>query len=349
MRIPTLLLALTALLGADEFLLKDGRRLVGTVVGEEGTQLVIEVGIAKVRVERDEILEWIASLTPEEEYARRAGEIAEGDHEARLSLADWCRRERLSSGEEEQLRFILAEAPDHEEARRRLGYVRDDQGVWVLAEELWREEAATRHARFQAVCDGHRVHVDFVDRSLQQVCAALGEAAGIPVEVGEKAREKLADKRYSYRIAGHSLPQVITDLAAATGLEVVYDFSAERVFLGLASEATKLRRDLGLPTGKEWSYESLQRALDEQRIDARFRGISLQRALDELEETFDLPIVLDGNLFDEAIAAQISYTARNRPLRAVFRALLFERGWTVVVVGKTLFITTEEQAVRLRE
>ncbi len=336
-------------LAADEFLLKDGRRLVGQVIAEEGTQLTLRIGMATLVVERSDIVEWIDSLTPEEEYARRASEIPSGEVEARIELADWCRTQRLRHEEEEQLRQILLEEPDHEQARHRLGYVRDEAGNWAVAEELWRREAAEREDAFRAAVHELELDLELEQSSLSEVVAAISEASGAEVVLGDKAARKLASRRLNYSVRGRSLADVLADLAGSVQLSIVYDFSEERVFVGLPAECNKLRRDLGLPVGMNWTAEALELVLKEHRVAAKFEGVSLLRALEELEERFELPLVLDGELTETAQAATISYNSRNQRLGNVLKGLLRDQGWEVVVMGGTLFITTQEQALRLRE
>lgn len=348
-RILLMLLCFLLPLAADEFLLKDGRRLVGQVIAEEGTQLTLRVGMATLVVERSDIIEWIDSLTPEEEYARRAQLLESGDVAGRIELADWCAAQRLRHEEEEQLRQVLLEQPDHELARHRLGYVRDDADNWALAEDLWRQEAAEREEAFRAQVNERVLDLELQQSSLGEVMQRISEASGTPVVLGEKAARKLSGRRLSYSVRAHSLADVLADLAVSTQLGIVYDFSEEQVFVGLPSECSKLRRELGLPVGMEWTAEALELLLAEHRVAVTFEGVSLLRALEELEQRFELPLVLDGSLTETAQQATISYATRNRRLGQVLRALLRDQGWEVVVLGGSLFITTREQALKLRE
>ncbi|HET6204052.1 MAG TPA: hypothetical protein VFI25_14775 [Planctomycetota bacterium] len=70
------------------------------------------------------------------EFQRRREALAKGDASSHLDLARWCAEVGLKVEEKTVLKQVLVLDPDHEEARRRLGYVRNEAGKWVLEEEL---------------------------------------------------------------------------------------------------------------------------------------------------------------------------------------------------------------------
>lgn len=82
--------------GADpgdsvELTLQDGRRLVGELLEDAGTKLVIRVGAVPLSFDRGDVRSLRRLPSVEEMYEERRASIADEDVEGRLRLAEWCR------------------------------------------------------------------------------------------------------------------------------------------------------------------------------------------------------------------------------------------------------------------
>lgn len=78
-----------------------------------------------------------------EEYETKAKRIPH-TIEAHSRLAEWCRSKYLRDQRKEQLRLILDIAPDHEYARRSLGYSKRD-GKWMTHDEWNRSRGLVKY------------------------------------------------------------------------------------------------------------------------------------------------------------------------------------------------------------
>ncbi|MBI1850025.1 MAG: CAP domain-containing protein [Planctomycetes bacterium] len=67
-------------------------------------------------------------------YAERLKKIKDGDAAAYFSLAQWCRTHKLDDESKAELQKVIEIDPEHEAARRQLGFTKVD-GAWVTREE----------------------------------------------------------------------------------------------------------------------------------------------------------------------------------------------------------------------
>jgi hypothetical protein len=119
---------------ADSVHLKGGRVLEGAA-SVEGDKVAIELESGRVSVPLAEV-ERIERATPALERAeQRERALAPGDAAGLLKLADFCREHDLLGRERALLERILTIAPEHAEARRRLGFVRTSEG-WTTGSAL---------------------------------------------------------------------------------------------------------------------------------------------------------------------------------------------------------------------
>ncbi len=75
-------------------------------------------------------------------YERRSKRVDEGDPEAWVRLAEWCRREGMSEQAEAAFARALALDPEREEARWAQGELKDASGAWVPAAQVLRDRRA---------------------------------------------------------------------------------------------------------------------------------------------------------------------------------------------------------------
>lgn len=130
----------------DVIRLREGGEIRGEILGEGSdseTVTIITVAGTRIQVDRREIdfVERRSALV--EEYVTRSRRTP-GTVDARWELAEWCRLNQLSDERTEQLELLLEIDPDHEEARKVLGYVRH-LGRWMTREDQMAERGYFRH------------------------------------------------------------------------------------------------------------------------------------------------------------------------------------------------------------
>ena len=132
---PWLLLAgLWSAAVADEVVLKNGSKIEGAVT-EEGNKIIIDVGSGTITVDRSDVKAINKSNGLVEEFERRQKEIRPGDIDGHWQLYQWSRQqEGFKARAERELRKILEMDPNHEGARRALGFV-NLKGAWLTQDE----------------------------------------------------------------------------------------------------------------------------------------------------------------------------------------------------------------------
>lgn len=127
---------------ADHILLEGGRVLEGeaTVEGDK-VDVVLESG--RISFSRREVLRIDEATSPLAEARTREAALKPSDVAGLLRLSDFCRDHQLLNKERELLERVVALEPDHPDARRRLGYVREGK-VWVDRDELARRAELAR-------------------------------------------------------------------------------------------------------------------------------------------------------------------------------------------------------------
>jgi hypothetical protein len=125
---------LCAVASADEVVLKNGSKIEGTVK-EEGNKVLIDVGSGTITVDRSEVKAINKSTGLIEEFDRRQKETKPDDVEGQWQLYLWTKQqEGFKSRADRILQRIVEIEPNHEGARRALGYV-NHKGVWLTQDE----------------------------------------------------------------------------------------------------------------------------------------------------------------------------------------------------------------------
>jgi hypothetical protein len=78
------------------------------------------------------------------QYEEKAGALAPDDLNGHYLLGLWCRKEKLEDQARMEFERVIALEPDHEGARRELGYERTAEG-WLSREEAMRAKGLVRH------------------------------------------------------------------------------------------------------------------------------------------------------------------------------------------------------------
>jgi hypothetical protein len=126
-------LSLSATATADRVHLTGGAVIEGNAK-RSGEKVIVEVESGTLSLPAASVVRIEESETPLARVEARMRALLPGDVRGMLSLADYCRDHGMRAREQELLRKILDYAPDHPEARARLGYVRTEAG-WVNREE----------------------------------------------------------------------------------------------------------------------------------------------------------------------------------------------------------------------
>jgi hypothetical protein len=133
--------ALSFPLTADEIRLKNGRILEG-VARDQGDKVVVEVDGGTITLGRDQIQSITHSSGPLDELEERSRSAK--DAESKHQLAVWAEQHGLPAKARELHRQVLELNPDHEGARRTLGYTLYD-GKWMTEDEVMAAKGMVRY------------------------------------------------------------------------------------------------------------------------------------------------------------------------------------------------------------
>jgi hypothetical protein len=129
-----LLAALVSPAAADEVVLKNGSKIEGTVQ-EDGDKVTIDIGSGTITVARSEVKSINKPNETIQEFDRRAKEARPDDAQAQWQVYLWAKQQDgMKARAERQLRKILEIDPNHEGARKALGYV-NHKGIWLTQDE----------------------------------------------------------------------------------------------------------------------------------------------------------------------------------------------------------------------
>jgi hypothetical protein len=119
---------------ADVLHLRDGGALRGRISHQSDT-VTIETGNWKAVIPRDRVLRIEAEPEPIEQYARRRAALVNPSARDWADLGTWCAANGLDAQAREAWSEALRTEPDHDGARRALGFVRW-KGQWVTEDEF---------------------------------------------------------------------------------------------------------------------------------------------------------------------------------------------------------------------
>jgi len=230
--------------GAEEFILQGGGRIVGEVLNAKQiprTDYLVKTAEGVIfKIDRAQVTKKLNQRPELAEYEQRWPLIAD-TAAAQWELAEWCRERTLLDQRERHLNRILEIEPDHELARRALGFelrngrwsTRDDrmkqqgyiwyEGDWRMAEEiqLIEEERVANDARSHWLQKLKRLrgqlessHADEARRAIQ----AMDDPQAISAVALALADERNPDVRELYLLALGKMP----NSSAATVLATWY-------------------------------------------------------------------------------------------------------------------------------
>ena len=170
---------------ADDVHLSDGNVIEGKV-SRDADHVTIELESGRITLPADSVARIERRESSVEHVERVHAALKADDVQGRLALANYCREHEMRARERQLLREVIERAPDHAEARARLGYVKSERG-WVTREEQYRAQGL--------------VQVDGVwmtrDRALE--LAKLQEQAQAARHERERAQAALEAERLALR------------------------------------------------------------------------------------------------------------------------------------------------------
>jgi hypothetical protein len=136
-----LVLALPLPLAADELVLRNGAAFSG-VVREEGEKVVIELDFGTMTFRKSEVRSIKKTDDPIKEFEQKlqAAKDARGYYE----VAAWAREKGLGTRANELYRKVISLSPDHEGARKALGFERVE-GKWLEGDDLMVARGLLKH------------------------------------------------------------------------------------------------------------------------------------------------------------------------------------------------------------
>lgn len=142
------LLALTvAGARADVVELESGGRLVGQLVNQEDgdrDKIYLELDSGgRVTLDRSAVRRAIPQSAEATTYRQRAASVPD-TAQANWDLAEWCRKHRLGDEAEAHSRRVIELDPNHQDARRALGYSMQ-RGKWMTRDELMESRGLVRY------------------------------------------------------------------------------------------------------------------------------------------------------------------------------------------------------------
>ncbi|OHB75641.1 MAG: hypothetical protein A2W31_17120 [Planctomycetes bacterium RBG_16_64_10] len=132
---------------ADVVVLKHGGQLHGRQLNPESPSAeVVVIGVeggGQIRLPRESVAQVISSSAEDDEYAKMRCTCPD-TVEGHWNVAQWCAEKGLTKQRQVHLHRILELDPDHEEARRILGYRLVD-GAWMTRAEEMAARGLTRY------------------------------------------------------------------------------------------------------------------------------------------------------------------------------------------------------------
>src|SRR4051812_23934000 len=103
----------------------------------DGDKVVVQVDSGEVGIPAEEVASIESGKSELQRVDDMLAKLKPGDAAGLLKVANYCRDHEMPAREQEVLQRIVETAPDHAEARARLGYVRSG-GAWMKREDQMR-------------------------------------------------------------------------------------------------------------------------------------------------------------------------------------------------------------------
>lgn len=179
-------LLLAAPTRADDIYLDNGEMIEGKAT-RRGDKIEIEMGSGRLTLSADSVRRIESRESSVQRFERLYSALTPNDVDKRMQLAEFCRSHDMRARERELLEQVVALAPDHAEARRRLGYVKTAAG--------WRTHAEHMRAQGKVQRDGEWMSPEQAQqRDLAQARARASERERRTADA-EIERQRMAVER----------------------------------------------------------------------------------------------------------------------------------------------------------
>jgi hypothetical protein len=189
---------------ADRVHLTSGSVIEGRA-HRDGDRVVVEIDSGEVALPASVVARIESSESDLQRVDAMLAKLKPGDTAGMLKLADYCRDHEMPAREQELLQRILDTAPNHAEARARLGYVRSE-GAWVKREDQMRAQGMVEYqGRWMTraeMLELERIQAQTAAAALQRDKAAAearkAEAEAKKAEEQASAAQQNAPPAYGY-------------------------------------------------------------------------------------------------------------------------------------------------------
>ncbi|MBW2993219.1 hypothetical protein KY317_01440 [Candidatus Woesearchaeota archaeon] len=140
-----MIIILCAIALGDVIHMCDGRKITGKIIREDADSVVVKTRYGEMSIPRSDIDHIEKGKVPEEIYEEKAKALKKDDGEGHYQLGLWCKENNLNKEAKEEFKKAIAANPDHEDARKQLGYEKVE-GKWVLTAKEAKEQKKTKQS-----------------------------------------------------------------------------------------------------------------------------------------------------------------------------------------------------------
>ena len=176
------------LVAADDVHLDNGEVIEGRAK-RSGDKVVIELESGQISLSADSVKRIDKRESTVERYEKAYQKLPHDAVNERMQLANYCRDHGMRERERVLLQQVLERDPNHEQARKRLGYVKSADGWVTYAEHMRAQGQVQRDGQWMS-----REQVEELDRRQSQARAAANESQLESKKVALE-REKLEVER----------------------------------------------------------------------------------------------------------------------------------------------------------
>lgn len=158
------------LAAADDVHLDNGEVIEGRAT-RAGDKVVIELESGQISLSAESVKRIDKRESSIDRYEKRYAQLPPDGVAERMRLADYCREHGMRERERMLLEQVIERDPNHEQARRRLGYVKTPEGWVTYAEHMRAQGRVQRDGQWLT-----REEAQELDRRQTQARAAAGDS-----------------------------------------------------------------------------------------------------------------------------------------------------------------------------
>src|SRR3990170_907170 len=151
---------------ADVVHLTTGGKVEGKVT-DLGSELKVEGPIATATISKDRVVSIERKETSYEAYLNKLSELKADDLEGHYQLALWCKDKNLGTQARKEFEAVIRIDPDHENARKELGYVKYD-GKWMTEDEAKMAQGYVKYKGAWFKKEDYEVRKEYDDKIAKQ-------------------------------------------------------------------------------------------------------------------------------------------------------------------------------------